>query len=81
MDELNTLSSLGLALPTPAYLIGAIVFGLIGFAGYRYGKRMERAKVKWIGVALMVYPYAVSGTAMLYVVGAALCAAMYVWRD
>jgi hypothetical protein len=81
MDELNTLSGLGLALPSPAYLIGAILFGLIGFAAYRYGKRMERTKLKWIGVALMVYPYAVSGTVMLYVVGAALCVAMVVWRD
>ena len=81
MDELSQLSGLGLALPTPAYLIGAILFGLIGFAGYRYGKRMSLGKVKWIGVALMVYPYAVSGTEMLYVVGAALCGAMYFWRD
>jgi len=81
MDELSTLSGLGLELPTPAYLIGAILFGLIGYAAYRYGKRMERAKIKWIGVALMVYPYAVSGTVMLYGVGAALCVAMYIWRE
>ncbi|HMT81595.1 MAG TPA: hypothetical protein PKD66_14585 [Azonexus sp.] len=81
MDELNSLSGLGLAMPTPAYLIGAIVFGLIGFAAYRYGKRMSLAKVKWMGVALMFYPYAISGTAMLYIVGLALCLAIYVWRD
>lgn len=81
MDELNTLSNLGLTLPSPAYLIGAIIFGVLGLAAYRYGKRAERARIKWIGVALMLYPYAVSGTAMLYAVGLALCAAMYLWRD
>lgn len=81
MDELNTLSGLGLMMPTPAYLIGAILFGLIGFAAYRYGKRTSRPKVKWIGVALMIYPYAISGTALLYVVGAALCLGLYLWRE
>lgn len=81
MDELNTFASLGLSLPTPSYLIGAILFGLIGFAAFRYGKRTSRSRVKWIGVVLMIYPYAVSATALLYIVGAALCLALYVWRE
>lgn len=81
MDELNSLASLGLTMPTPAYLIGTILFGLIGFAAYRYGKRMSRNKVKWIGVALMIYPYAISGTEMLYVVGTGLCLGLYIWRE
>ncbi|MDP3539633.1 MAG: hypothetical protein Q8S26_13125 [Azonexus sp.] len=61
MDELSTLSSLGFSLPTPAYIIGAILFGLIGYAAYRYGKQKALNKVKWIGVALMIYPYAFPG--------------------
>lgn len=81
MDELNSLSSLGITLPTPAYIIGAIFFGLIGFAAYRYGKQKALNKVKWIGVALMIYPYAISATEMLYLVGAALCLGLYVWRQ
>lgn len=81
MGEPDTLAGLGLALPTPAYLFGAIFFGLIGFAAYRYGKRLALGKVKWIGVALMVYPYAISGTVLLYVVGVALCLGLYFWRD
>jgi len=81
MDELNALAGMGLVLPTPAYIFGAILFGLVGFAAYRYGKRTSHPKVKWIGVALMLYPYAISGTAMLYVVGAALCFGMYFWRE
>ena len=81
MGELDALAGLGLKLPTPAYLFGAILFGLIGFAAYRYGKRLALGKVKWIGVALMVYPYAISGTVPLYVVGVALCLGLYFWRD
>ncbi len=81
MDELNALSGLGLELPSPAYLAGAILFGLIGLAAYRYGKRRGLGKVRWTGLALMLYPYAVSGTAMLYLIGCALCLAIYFWRD
>ncbi|MBS1159613.1 MAG: hypothetical protein H6R15_2032 [Proteobacteria bacterium] len=81
MDELNSLAGLGWTLPTPAYLIGALLFGIIGFAAYRYGKRMSRNRVKWIGVALMLYPYAISGTAQLYAVGTALCLGLYIRRD
>lgn len=82
MDELNaTLASLGLSMPSPAYLIGMTLFSLIGFAAYRRGKRLSLGKFKWIGIALMLYPYAIYGTALLYIVGAALCLALYVWRD
>jgi hypothetical protein len=77
MDELNTLGSLGLTLPTPAYLSGALLFGIIGFAAYRYGKKTARPYSKWIGVGLMFYPYAISRTWMLYLVGIGLCAALY----
>lgn len=81
MDNLNTLGSLGLTFPTPAYLMGALVFGIIGYAAYRYGKKTSRGYPKWIGVGLMLYPYAVSQTWMLYVVGASLCVALYFLRD
>jgi hypothetical protein len=77
MDNLQDLQSLGLTLPTPAYIFGAIIFGIIGFAAYRYGKKSERKLTKWLGVALMVYPYAVSQTWLLYVAGIALCAGIF----
>jgi len=34
-----------------------------------------------IGFALMVYPYFISGTFFLYLVGIALTAALYFWRE
>lgn len=81
MEELNSLQTLGLTLPTPAYLFGAIIFGLLGLAGYRYGKLHARPYVRWLGVALMLYPYAISETWLLYVTGLVLCGAIYWFRD
>ncbi|PIX96782.1 MAG: hypothetical protein CO126_07485 [Hydrogenophilales bacterium CG_4_9_14_3_um_filter_63_34] len=81
MDNLNTLASLGLALPSPAYLFGLILFGITGYAAYRYGKKAALAKPRWIGIALMLYPYAISETWLLYAVGAGLCVALYVYRE
>lgn len=80
-DNLNTLGDLGLTLPSPAYLLGAILFGIIGFAAYRYGKKTANSTLKWIGVGLMLYPYAISQTWILYVVGIGLCAALYFFRE
>ena len=79
MNELKTLESLGFSLPSPIYILGAIVFGLVGIAAYRYGKRASLPAPKWIGVALMLYPYAISATWLLYVVGAGLCIGLYVY--
>lgn len=80
MDELNAIETMGLTLPSPAYIFGAILFGIIGYAAYRYGKKTEAIALKWTGVTLMLYPYAVSDTTMLYVVGLGLCVALYVFK-
>jgi hypothetical protein len=80
MDELKAVEAMGLTLPSAAYLAGAILFGIIGYAAYRYGKKATLPAVKWIGVALMLYPYAISETWQLYGVGAGLCVALYVYR-
>jgi len=73
-DLLTSLQGLGLELPSPAYIFGALVFGLVGLVAFRHGRRSGRRVTLWAGVALMVYPYAVSSTWLLYAAGAALCA-------
>jgi hypothetical protein len=78
MNNLLDLQSLGFTLPSPAYMFGAIVFSIIGFAAYRYGAKAQRQTTKWFGVALMLFPYAVSKTWLLYVVGAALCVGLFI---
>jgi len=80
MEGLSALKALGLELPSPAYLAGAIVFGLIGWAAFRRGRRAGRPRTAWLGVALMLYPYAVSRTWLLYVVGLALCGVLLLDR-
>ena len=80
MGELAALQSLGLTLPSPAYIFGAVVFGLVGFAAFRYGRKAGRPRTKWLGVALMLYPYAISATWLLYVVGFVMCVAVYLDR-
>jgi apolipoprotein N-acyltransferase len=79
MDELATLQSLGLELPSPAYIFGAIVFGIVGLVAFARGRKTGRPRVKWLGVALMFYPYLVWNTWILYLVGLALCA--WLWVD
>lgn len=76
-DTLATAEALGFTLPSMAYIVGAILFGMIGFVAYRYGKSMSIPATKWIGIALMLYPYAISATWLLYAVGVALCVGAY----
>lgn len=78
MNELATLGSLGLELPSPAYIAGAILFGISGYVAFRRGRKAGRPELTWAGIALMFYPYAVSSTWLLWAVGAALCGWLYV---
>lgn len=68
---------MGLVLPSPAYVVGAIFFGIIGYVVFRWGRKSERSVLTWSGVALMLYPYAVSEKWLLWVVGAGLCGWAY----
>ena len=77
MGELNTLESMGFTLPSPVYLFGALMFGLIGFAAWRYGRKASLGMTKWLGVALMFFPYFIAETWLLYVVGVGLCIGIY----
>jgi hypothetical protein len=77
MDELKTLEALGFVWPSPAYVAGAILFGIIGYVAFRRGRRMLRSALTWSGVALMVYPYAVPQTWLLWVVGVLLSCWVY----
>lgn len=64
-----------------AGLIGMIIFSCIGFVAFMYGKKNMEIKPTLIGVLLMVYPYFLKGAVALYLVGIALTAALYFWRD
>lgn len=78
-EALERAKMLGLTLPTPGYLLGAVVFGLVGWMAFRAGRRQHRPRMVWMGVALMLFPYLISETWALYAVGALLCAGL--WMD
>lgn len=81
MDELKLLESLGLVLPSPAYIVGAILFGIIGYIAFRRGRKSSRAVLVWTGLTLMFYPYLISLTWLLWLVGAVLCGWLYtIWN-
>jgi len=78
---MNELTSLGLELPSLTYLVGSILFGIIGYVAFRRGRKAERPELTWTGAALMFYPYAVSQTWLLWAIGAILCGWLYAkWR-
>ena len=80
MNEADTAAlASGFTWPSPAYLFGMLLFSLLGFAAFRYGRKNDRYPTMAIGVALMLFPYVVSRTWLLYVVGIALCAG--IWYD
>ena len=74
MTTPSHLPSFGFMLPTPAYLAGAILFGLVGWAAWRHGRKTQRPAPKWLGLALMLFPYAVPQTWLMVLIGAGLCA-------
>jgi apolipoprotein N-acyltransferase len=78
-DQLETLGALGITLPSPAYIVGAIVFGIVGLVAFVRGRRASLPRLRWLGLALMLYPYVVWQTWLLYLVGAGLTLA--VWLD
>jgi hypothetical protein len=81
MDLVELLKTVGLEMPTPAYLLGVLLFGIVGAVAWWHGKKAQRATAKWLGLALMLYPYAVPQTWLLYLVGAALCIWLaFSWR-
>jgi hypothetical protein len=47
----------------------AIVFGLVGFAAFRYGKKNGEARPLFLGVALMAYGYFVTNVWVSLAIG------------
>ena len=64
-----------------AKIFACTIFGAIGFAVFLYGKKIKSFRHMVIGIALMAYPYFISGTLLLYLVGIVLTVALYFWRE
>jgi hypothetical protein len=80
-DGMAALQALGFTWPSPAYIVGVILFGVVGAFAYYWGKRRQRTPTRWLGLALMLYPYVVPQTWALYAIGVALSGAAWFYRD
>ena len=67
-------------MPTPAALFGSLIFGVIGLVAFRYGKKSALIVPMLLGLGLMVYPWFVAETWMLYAIGCALTGAAWFFR-
>ncbi len=64
-----------------ASLVAQFLFGSIGFVAFVYGKRQSVWRPMFLGLALMAYPYFFESAALLYGLGLALTAALFVFRE
>ncbi len=65
---------------SPANLFAGLIFGSIGFVAFIYGKKNAFWRPVVIGIILITYPYFLSGTLFIYLIGIVLTAALYFWR-
>jgi hypothetical protein len=62
-------------------LILALIFSSIGLGYFLYGKRQQQFVFLLAGLALMIYPYIVSGAFVMTVVGLVLLAVPFAARQ
>jgi hypothetical protein len=62
-------------------LLADLIFGAIGMGAFVYGRKQGQWKTTLIAVALMCYPYFVSGTLLLYGIGIVLTISLFFFHD
>jgi hypothetical protein len=62
------------------YLVLSLIFSSIGVGYFLFGKRQQEFLFLFAGLALMVYPYIVSGTWTVTTIGLVLSAGPFVAR-
>ena len=65
---------------TASSLLWGLLFGSIGLGFFLYGRKQKRVVPLVCGLALMVFPYFVTGTILVVVVGIVLIAIPYFVR-
>jgi hypothetical protein len=61
-------------------ILWGLVFGSIGLGYFVYGKRQRRGVPLACGLGLMIFPYLVSNTILLVLIGLVLAALPYFLR-
>ena len=55
----------------------AVIFGLIGFMAFRYGRKNSEPRPLFLGIALMAYGYFVTNVWVSLAIGSALTLALF----
>lgn len=63
-----------------ALLLWGMVFGSVGLAYFVYGKKQQRFVPLLCGIGLMAFPYFISNTVLMVIVGLALSVVPYFLR-
>ncbi|HEY2678511.1 MAG TPA: hypothetical protein VGI65_16170 [Steroidobacteraceae bacterium] len=61
-------------------LLWGLLFGSIGLGFFMYGRKQRLVVPLVCGLALMIFPYFVSGTVLVIVIGIALMAIPYFFK-
>jgi hypothetical protein len=65
----------------PYNILAGLIFGTLGLGVYMYGKRMDLWQPRLIGLGLMIYPYFVSNSWLLWGVGVGLLVLLYFYHS
>ena len=65
---------------TTAWLFWGMVFGSVGLGYFIYGKKQARPLPLVCGIGLMLFPYLVTNTLEMFLIGAALIALPFLLR-
>ena len=64
-----------------ATLLGGLIFSGIGFIALVYGKKTARIKTAALGLILMIYPYFIYETILVYTIGIVLTLCLFIYND
>jgi len=65
---------------SPAALFASILFSVIGFAAFSYGRKTVHVPAMGIGLALMLFGYFIDSIWLTYLIGTLLCTGLYFFR-
>lgn len=65
----------------PTSLFISVTAGAIGTGYFFYGKKQGLFVPLFSGMALCIYPYFIENIWLMLLIGIALCAAPFIWRE
>jgi hypothetical protein len=65
----------------PYNLLAGFIFGTLGWGAFSYGRKLDLWKPRAIGVGLMVYPYFIATSWLLWVTGVGLLVLLWFQHD